>query len=98
MRTLFSSRFFLLAFVALLGLGVSTPAKDAWIEIRSPHFLVISNAGDHEARKVADQFEQFREVFQAAFPKLRVDLGKPLIIFALKNEDSVKELIPEYWE
>jgi tetratricopeptide (TPR) repeat protein len=98
MANLFPSRFISLAFVVLFGLGIPTPAKDAWIEIRSPHFLVVSNAGEHEARKVADQFEQFREVFQAAFPKLRVDLGKPLIIFALKNEDSVKELIPEYWE
>jgi tetratricopeptide (TPR) repeat protein len=98
MVSLFPSRFLSLAFVVIFGFAIPALAKDAWIEIRSPHFLVVSDAGDHEARKIADQFEQFREVFQAAFPKLRVDLGKPLIIFALKNEDSMKELIPEYWE
>jgi tetratricopeptide (TPR) repeat protein len=98
MPTLLPSRFISLVFAPLFLLALPTLAKDTWIEIRSPHFLVVSNAGDHEARKVADQFEQFREVFQAAFPKLRVDLGKPLIIFALKNEDSVRDLIPEYWE
>lgn len=76
----------------------SAHAKDTWVEIRSPHFLVVSNAGEGAGRKIADQFEQFREVFQSAFPKMRVDLGKPLIIFALKNEDSMKQLIPEYWE
>src|SRR5208282_1858148 len=62
--------------------------KDTWIEVRSPNFTVISNGDDKEARKIADQFEQFREVFHNSFPKLRVDLGKPLVIFAVKNEDG----------
>ncbi|HET7106708.1 MAG TPA: hypothetical protein VFI38_07850 [Candidatus Acidoferrum sp.] len=76
----------------------SAPAKDAWIEVLSPHFKVVSNAGENQARKIADQFEQFREVFHTAFPKLRVDLGKPLVIFAVKNEDTLKLLLPGYWE
>jgi Tfp pilus assembly protein PilF len=82
-------------------MGLLPPAvasKDTWIEVRSPNFIVLSNAGDGEARKMADQFEQFREVFHNTFPKLRVDLGKPLIIFAVKNEDSLKALIPGFWE
>jgi len=77
---------------------LSVNAKDAWIEVQSPHFKVISNAGENQARKIADQFEQFREVFHNAFPKLRVDLGKPLVIFAVKNEDTLKLLLPAYWE
>ena len=66
--------------------------------MRSPNFTVISNAGEKEARKIADQFEQFRELFHGTFPKLRVDLGKPLIIFAVKNEDSLRQMLPGYWE
>src|SRR6516164_6225876 len=73
-------------------------AKDPWIEARSPHFTVISNAGAKEARRIADQFEQFREVFHSAFPTLRLDLGCPLIIFAVKSEDSLKSLLHGYWE
>jgi tetratricopeptide (TPR) repeat protein len=98
MLTLPFARPVFVALALLYALEIPVSAKDAWIEVRSSHFLVVSNAGDREARKVADQFEQFREVFQATFPKLRVDLGKPLIIFALKNEDSMRQLIPEYWE
>ncbi|MGB9472467.1 MAG: hypothetical protein WBQ59_24195 [Candidatus Acidiferrum sp.] len=79
-------------------LAPTAPAKDTWIEVQSPHFTVISNGGEKEARKMADQFEQFREVFHTTFPKWRLDLGKPLIIFAVKNEDSLKTLIPAYWE
>jgi tetratricopeptide (TPR) repeat protein len=86
--------------VVLFLLLTSTPAmpKDAWIEVHSPNFIVISNAGEREARKVADQFEQFREVLHLSLNNIRVDLGKPLIIFAVKNEDSLKLLLPAYWE
>jgi tetratricopeptide (TPR) repeat protein len=87
----------LLAFVILV-VPPALEAKDTWIEVHSPNFTVISNAGEKEARKIADQFEQFREVFHNSFPKLRVDLGKPLVIFAVKNEDSLKALLPAYWE
>ncbi len=73
-------------------------AKDVWIEVRSPHFTVVSDAGEKQARRIADQFEQIREVFQNAFPKLRADLNEPVTIFALKNEDSMKVLLPAYWE
>ncbi len=73
-------------------------AKDNWIEVRSPNFTVISNAGENEARRIADQFEKFRELFHDAFPNFRVDLGKPLIIVAVRNEDTLKILLPEYWE
>jgi tetratricopeptide (TPR) repeat protein len=74
------------------------PAKDTWIEVRSPNFTVISNAGEGSARKIAEHFEEFRELVQNAFPKMRVDLGKTLIIFALKNEDSMKVFLPAFWE
>jgi Tfp pilus assembly protein PilF len=84
--------------LALVCPSVRGATGDTWIEVQSPHFTVISNAGDKEARKIADQFEQFREVFHNSFPKLRVDLGKPLIIFAVKNEDGLKLLLPEFWE
>ena len=86
-----------LALFSLIGASGAV-AKDAWIEVQSPHFKVVSNAGENEARKIADHFEQFREVFHNSFPKLRVDLGKPLVIFAVKNEDTLKLLLPAFWE
>src|SRR5215469_1582379 len=88
----------LVVFGAFLPAPAPAGAKDTWIEIQSPNFTVISNSREKEARKIADQFEQFREVFHNTFPKLRVDLGKPLVILAVKNEDSMKVLLPGYWE
>jgi Tfp pilus assembly protein PilF len=89
----------LLALCALLFSPCRAQASNnSWVEVRSPNFTVISNTGEKEARKIADQFEQIREVFQNAFPKMRVDLGKPVVIFAVKNEDSMKTLLPAFWE
>src|SRR6266576_3451863 len=79
-------------------LPVSAVAADHWIEVRSPHFIVNSNAGEKEARKVADQFEQIRRMFQSAFSTLRVDPAQPIIIVAAKNENTMKLFLPEEWE
>ena len=95
------SRFSLFLALLLLVLPANlSPADhyDNWVEIRSPNFTVVSNAGEREARRTAAQFEEIREVFHAAFPGLRTDLGKPILVFALKNEDSLKSLLPSFWE
>ena len=86
------------AAIASLPSALADDSKDVWVEVRSPHFVVASNAGEKQARHVAQQFEEIRGTFQVAFPKLRLDLGKPVIILATKNENSLKILLPAYWE
>lgn len=78
-------------------LGAGDPNL-GWIEVRSPHFVVSSNAGEKEARRIADQFEQIRALFHAAFANLRVDPAQPVLILAAKNENTMKMLLPEDWE
>jgi Flp pilus assembly protein TadD len=86
----------------LVLLACMTPAgsraADNWVEVRSPHFTVSSNAGDKEARKIADQFEQIRQMFHTAFATLRVDPPQPIAIIAAKNEGTMKLYLPEEWE
>jgi Flp pilus assembly protein TadD len=69
-----------------------------WVEIHSPHFTVVTNAGEKEGRRVADQFEQIRVLFHTALPNLRVDPAQPVLILAAKNEATMKALLPENWE
>lgn len=73
-------------------------AADNWIEVRSPHFTVDTNAGEKEARKIADQFEQIRQMFHAAFATMRVDPGQPIVIVAAKNENTMKLFLPEEFD
>jgi len=86
------------AWFAILFFGGSCFAlrHENWIEVKSPHFTIYSNAGEHEGRKVAREFEQIRAMFEQNFPKLRVDFGKPTIAYVLKDENSLKLLIPHY--
>ncbi len=73
---------------------VSSAGEAKWIEVNSPNFTVISDASPKRARNVAKKLEQFRIVFKSAFPKLRIDLPSPLIVFAARDKESLKELIP----
>lgn len=93
------TRQFTLALLLLAAFPARAADKgDVWIEVRSPNFIVICNTSEKNGRNIAEQFEMFRGVFAQIFPRARVDLGKPLIIFAVKNEKTLKELLPEYWE
>jgi tetratricopeptide (TPR) repeat protein len=69
---------------------------EPWVEIRTPHFVVMSDGGEKTARRVADQFDQVRRVFQATMPNAHFDTGVPIQILAAKDGKSFATLIPEY--
>ncbi len=87
----------LLLLLVLLPLPASAADK-SWIEVRSPHFRVLSDGTERDARSVAGRFEQMRMTFAAALPGLRLDVPVPLLILAPKNEDSIRKLLPERWK
>ncbi len=79
-------------------LGAIASARDQpenWIEVRSPHFLVISNASEKQARNVADQFERMREVFRKALLRMQDDSGAPITVIAAKDEKTFRTLEPQ---
>ncbi len=71
---------------------------ERWLEVLSPHFRVIGNGSEKQARKVADQFERIRAAFQKAFPGLRVDPSAPIIVLAAKDEKTFNALTPASWK
>ena len=86
-------------FVSLVLMFAAAPvlARDKaenWIEVRSPHFLVLTNSSEKQGRQVADQFERMRSVFHVAFPKLQIDPGSPIIVLAIKDEKDFRALEP----
>jgi tetratricopeptide (TPR) repeat protein len=72
-------------------------AADAWVAARSPHFLVVSNGGEGGARRVVHQFEQLRGLFVTNL-KTDLDSGRPFVILAVRDEDSLREVAPGFWE
>lgn len=65
-----------------------------WIEVRSAHFTVITDAGDHDGRHLADQFERMRWLFQRLFPQARVDSPTPIVVVAVRSRKEMQALEP----
>lgn len=90
-----------IAFLCALACPFAVPSFSAdkpFIEIRSPNFRVLTNGSEHDARRIALEFEQMRAVFAVAFPKMRLTTGAQLLIFAMQTEGDVKALAPAVWK
>jgi Tfp pilus assembly protein PilF len=94
-----TSRLVILAWLSCLFISrFASAGEKNWIEVRSPNFRVLSDGNDRDARRVAREFEQMRVVFSAAFPNLRLDSGAPLLVLAPRDENSMRNLSPQFWK
>jgi len=87
-----------LLLLAAVSLGLRAASKEAWVEVRSAHFVAYSDAGEAEARRALKGFEGIRSVFQGIFPGIRVDPPKPMIILVVEDQASMKRLLPREFE
>ena len=87
-----------LPLAALLLCTTLTSARDKnenWLQITSPHFVVITNSSEKQGRRIADQFERMRSLFQVLFPRIQMDAsGAPVIVVAVKDEKDMRALEP----
>ena len=88
----------LLAVALLVWLVVDVAAADEWIEVKSAHFTVVSNASERSTRKLVWQLEQVRSATAALWSWAKAELNKPLSVIVLKDENSMRALAPQYWE
>ena len=88
---------FAFALFSLLVVGAQGEQKP-WTEVKSPHFRVITDASQRDARDVANEFEQMRYVFASHFPGFRLESGAPLTIYVARDYDSAKTLAPGLWK
>src|SRR6266404_8353224 len=65
-----------------------------WVEVRSPNFSVVTDAGEKRGREVAMRFEQMRAVFGALMTKAKVNLPVPLQIVAFRDTKEMKQHVP----
>ncbi len=84
----------LLWLLALVLPLTATAKPESWMEVHSPHFTVITNANEKQARRVADQFERMRSVFHTLFPKIQIDALGSITVLAIKNENDLRALEP----
>ena len=82
-------------FLGLFMLGtVNAWASDpTWLQTRSPHFRVITDAGEKRAIEVASRCEQMRSAFLTLMPKATAEDPAPLLIFVLRSQQEVDDLV-----
>jgi tetratricopeptide (TPR) repeat protein len=84
---------FLLA-LTLSAAPMASGSDSQWIEIQSPHFSVVTDAGEKRGRETAMRFEQMRAVFGALMTKASVNLPIPLQIVAFRNSKEIEQFAP----
>jgi tetratricopeptide (TPR) repeat protein len=65
-----------------------------WIEVHSPNFSVVTDAGEKRGREVAMRFEQMRAVYGVLITKAKVNLPVPLQIVAFRNTKEMRQVSP----
>src|SRR5262245_57042997 len=86
------------AAVCLIVPAVTAGAADTWLEARSPHFTVVADDGPRSTRHILQQCEQVRSAIHTLWPWAALDLDRPILVLAVKNEDGMKVLVPQAWE
>ena len=85
-----------LLFSAPLGPARDKDKNETWIQITSPHFVVVTDGGEKQGRRIADQFERMRSLFHALFPKIQMEAaGAPIVVLAVNHEKDFRALEPE---
>jgi len=75
-------------------LPVVSAAEPQWVEVRSPNFSVVTDAGDKRGREVAMRFEQMRAAFGTLMTKANVNLPVPLQIVAFRSTKEMRQVAP----
>src|SRR6202167_771488 len=97
MRPLTAAVLTFLSLAILVASPLPGAKHETWFEARSPNFIVVCNAGEKQARKTAIRFEQIRAVFRRELEPASKHESPVITILAVKDEESVKALLPEYW-
>lgn len=73
----------------------AAPRRGSWVEVRSPHFVAYSDAGEDEARRTLEGFEGIRSMFTAILPAIQTDLHKPVVVIVAENAASMAQFLPD---
>jgi hypothetical protein len=85
---------FLLVTFTSVGAQTDPSPADTWLEVLTPHFVVVSNSTEEESRRAALQFERMRTVFQAVFPNANLDTASPILVLAVADKKNLQALEP----
>src|SRR5665213_1127757 len=86
-------RKFLIASCAFLS-WITPSNAETWVKVKSPHFTVISNGSENQARQAALGFEQIHAIFSSMIPGLRTDASAETVVLAARDQNTFLDLLP----
>src|SRR5215813_10539667 len=92
MRSVRIRRLFILHILACIPLVAKEDTQ--WLEVKSPNFSVVTDAGEKRGREVAMRFEQMRAVFSTLMTRANVNIPVPLQIVAFRNTKEFRQFAP----
>ena len=90
-------RIVLALFVLIFLSSLQSTAQEI-VEIKTPAFTVITDAGEARGRELAERFEHLRGAFGVFFNNKNVSLPVPLTIVAFKNSKDYRLFVPSWTE
>jgi hypothetical protein len=88
-------RLFALSLLCIAMPALASEPDVHWLEVKSPHFVVLTDSNEKQARRIAGQFEEMRSVFHMLIPGATADTGSPIVVLALKDRKGFQALEPE---
>src|SRR3954468_827333 len=79
-----------LALLLLLPLVLSA-SDQVWTEVRTPHFVLMTDAGKKKGREVGLRFEQMRSVFGTLLQRAKINIPVPTQIIAFRNHGEIEK-------
>jgi tetratricopeptide (TPR) repeat protein len=89
-----SYRLFVVLSVALISSPLRASDQPHWLRISSPHFELLTDAGQKKGHEIAARFEQMRAVFADLLRRKQVHMGEPIEIIAVASPEKYRQLAP----
>lgn len=83
-------RRFLIALFLLLP-SLTYAADGDWAEVRSPHFVIITDAGEKKGREVVLRFEQMRSAFGTLLQRSAINIPVFTEVVAFRNRAEIEQ-------
>jgi len=85
------------AAIIILLLSALSEGKEKWIEVRSPHFLVITNAGDKRGQDTALHLERIRLFFRQSLAVAGHHPSPFVTVLAVRDGQTMRDILEQYW-
>ena len=83
-----------ITFGGVAGGAVLPSEKDAWIEVRTPHFTLYSDASESKTKEIGLDLERFRSVLLLLRKSLNANSPVPTFVFVWKSESAMRPYLP----